>query len=80
MPRGRKSARNRYYRLIFNIFITDIFETYLFQQFVIDPEMAAKRKITKQQRKKEAKKRKMDVMKGKKVYKKRKQTDIDFDE
>ncbi|XP_026828311.1 small subunit processome component 20 homolog [Ooceraea biroi] len=42
------------------------------QQFVVDPELAAKHKLTRQQKKKEAKKRKLNSMKGKKVIKKRK--------
>ncbi|KAL6263531.1 hypothetical protein P5V15_006320 [Pogonomyrmex californicus] len=42
------------------------------QQFVTDPDLAAKRKLAKQQKKKEAKKRKLDNIKGKKTAKKRK--------
>ncbi|XP_011686919.1 PREDICTED: small subunit processome component 20 homolog isoform X2 [Wasmannia auropunctata] len=42
------------------------------QQFVIDPDLAAKRKLGKQQKKKEAKKRKMETIKGNKTVKKRK--------
>ncbi|XP_043248533.1 small subunit processome component 20 homolog [Colletes gigas] len=49
------------------------------QQFVTDPELAAKRKIARQQKKKEARKRKMDVMKGKKVTKKRRKKEVDLD-
>jgi len=39
---------------------------------VTDPDLAAKRKLAKQQRKKEAKKRKLDTIKGNKIAKKRK--------
>ncbi|KYN12679.1 Small subunit processome component 20 like protein [Trachymyrmex cornetzi] len=42
------------------------------QQFVTDPDLAAKRKLAKQQKKKEAKKRKLDSLKGNKIAKKRK--------
>ncbi|KAG5310535.1 UTP20 protein, partial [Acromyrmex insinuator] len=42
------------------------------QQFVTDPDLAAKRKLAKQQKKKEAKKRKLDSLKGNKTAKKRK--------
>ena len=49
------------------------------QQFVTDPELAAKRKIARQQKKKEAKKRKMNTMKGKKVMKKRPKKEVDLD-
>ncbi|XP_077259186.1 small subunit processome component 20 homolog [Temnothorax americanus] len=42
------------------------------QQFVTDPDLAAKRKLAKQQKKKEAKKRKLDTIKGRKTAKKRK--------
>lgn len=37
-----------------------------------DPDLAAKRKLAKQQKKKEAKKRKLDSIKGNKTAKKRK--------
>ncbi|XP_017792054.1 PREDICTED: small subunit processome component 20 homolog [Habropoda laboriosa] len=49
------------------------------QQFVTDPELAAKRKIAKQQKKKEAKKRKLDTIRGKKVMKKRPKKEVDLD-
>ncbi|XP_053970584.1 small subunit processome component 20 homolog [Hylaeus volcanicus] len=49
------------------------------QQFVTDPELAAKRKIARQQKKKEARKRKMDTMKGKKVTRKRRKKEVDLD-
>ncbi|KAL0099682.1 hypothetical protein PUN28_019823 [Cardiocondyla obscurior] len=49
------------------------------QQFVTDPELAAKRKIAKQQKKKEAKKRKLDTLKGRKIIKKRKKKELDND-
>ncbi|CAK9797535.1 Small subunit processome component 20 homolog [Anthophora quadrimaculata] len=49
------------------------------QQFVTDPELAAKRKIAKQQKKKEAKKRKLDSIKGKKVPRKRPKKEVDLD-
>ncbi|XP_015598459.1 small subunit processome component 20 homolog [Cephus cinctus] len=49
------------------------------QQFVTDPELAAKRKIARQQKKKEAKKRKMDSMKGRKPLKKKPRKDVDLD-
>ncbi|KAG7189774.1 hypothetical protein KM043_017437 [Ampulex compressa] len=41
------------------------------QQYVTDPELAAKRKISRQQKKKEARKRKLDAVRGKKVSRKR---------
>ncbi|XP_012535697.1 small subunit processome component 20 homolog [Monomorium pharaonis] len=48
------------------------------QQFVTDPDLAAKRKLAKQQKKKEAKKRKLDTIKGSKGAKKRKKkTELD---
>lgn len=37
-----------------------------------DPDLAAKRKLAKQQKKKEAKKRKLDIKKGNRIAKKRK--------
>jgi len=43
-----------------------------FYQFVTDPDLAAKRKLAKQQKKKEAKKRKLNTIKGNKIAKKRK--------
>ncbi|XP_003702176.2 small subunit processome component 20 homolog [Megachile rotundata] len=49
------------------------------QQFVTDPELAAKRKIARQQKKKEARKRKLDTMRGKKGTKKRPKKEIDLD-
>jgi len=48
------------------------FTYFFFYQFVTDPDLAAKRKLAKQQRKKEAKKRKLDTIKGNKIAKKRK--------
>ncbi|KAK0177605.1 hypothetical protein PV328_001642 [Microctonus aethiopoides] len=51
------------------------------QQFVIDPELAAKRKIARQQKKKEAKKRKMSQARGKKFAggkKSKKNTDLEI--
>ncbi|XP_012286717.1 small subunit processome component 20 homolog [Orussus abietinus] len=50
------------------------------QQFVTDPELAAKRKIARQQKKKEAKKRKMDVMKGKKTPRKKPKKEVNLEE
>lgn len=50
-------------------------------QFVIDPELAAKRKIARQQKKKEAKKRKMSQARGKKFAggkKSKKDTDLEI--
>lgn len=48
-------------------------------QFVTDPELAAKRKIARQQKKKEAKKRKSDRVTGKKRMKRaRKEVDLDI--
>ncbi|XP_066592766.1 small subunit processome component 20 homolog [Prorops nasuta] len=47
------------------------------QQFVTDPELAAKRKIAKQQKKKEAKKRMRETMKGKRKPWKKQKKDID---
>ncbi|KOX69407.1 Small subunit processome component 20 like protein [Melipona quadrifasciata] len=49
------------------------------QQFVTDPELAARRKITRQQRKKEAKKRKLDTVRGKKRPNKRIKKEVNFD-
>ncbi|KAF3425764.1 hypothetical protein E2986_10060 [Frieseomelitta varia] len=49
------------------------------QQFVTDPELAARRKIMRQQRKKEAKKRKLDTVRGKKRPNKRIKKEVDFD-
>lgn len=48
-------------------------------QFVTDPELAAKRKIARQQKKKEARKRKLDTLRGKKGVKKRPKKEIDLD-
>ncbi|XP_016914705.1 small subunit processome component 20 homolog [Apis cerana] len=48
------------------------------QQFVTDPELAAKRKIVRQQKKKEAKKRKLDIVRGKKNIKKTFEKKIDI--
>lgn len=48
-------------------------------QFVTDPELAAKRKIAKQQKKKEARKRKSSTIRGKKVVKKRPKKEVDLD-
>ncbi|XP_058805534.1 small subunit processome component 20 homolog [Phymastichus coffea] len=50
------------------------------QQYITDPELAAKRKIAKQQKKKEAKKRKMDNIKGKKNVRKRAKKEVDMEE
>ena len=49
------------------------------QQYVMNPELAAKRKIAKQQKKKEAKKRKMTEMKGKRPGKKRPRREVDLE-
>nr|XP_034172664.1 small subunit processome component 20 homolog [Osmia lignaria] len=49
------------------------------QQYVTDPELAAKRKIARQQKKKEARKRKSDTVRGKKGAKKRLKKEIDLD-
>ncbi|KAJ8667479.1 hypothetical protein QAD02_009142 [Eretmocerus hayati] len=49
------------------------------QQFVTDPELAAKRKIAKQQKKKVARKRKIDNMKGKKVVRKKPRKEVDLE-
>ncbi|KAI4482212.1 hypothetical protein M0804_008763 [Polistes exclamans] len=49
------------------------------QQFVTDPELAAKRKITRQQKKKESKKRKLDNARGKNISRKRSKKEIDLD-
>ncbi|XP_076242844.1 small subunit processome component 20 homolog [Calliopsis andreniformis] len=49
------------------------------QQYVTDPELAAKRKIARQQKKKEARKRKLDTVRGKKVMKKRPKKEVDLD-
>ncbi|XP_048263672.1 small subunit processome component 20 homolog isoform X2 [Bombus terrestris] len=49
------------------------------QQFVTDPELAAKRKIARQQKKKEAKKRKSDRVTGKKRTKKHARKEVDLD-
>ncbi|CAL7939981.1 unnamed protein product [Xylocopa violacea] len=49
------------------------------QQFVTDPELTAKRKIARQQKKKEARKRKLDAVRGKKVVKKRPKEEVDLD-
>lgn len=48
-------------------------------QFVTDPELAAKRKIARQQKKKEAKKRKSERMTGKKRTKKRARKEVELD-
>jgi len=53
---------------IFRNFIYVIFTL----QFVIDPDLAAKRKLARQQKKKEAKKRKLDNIKGNKINKRKK--------
>lgn len=45
---------------------------------MVHPDVAAKRKLARQQKKKEAKKRKLNSMKGKKVTKKRKK-EIDLE-
>ncbi|XP_072743036.1 small subunit processome component 20 homolog [Anoplolepis gracilipes] len=48
------------------------------QQFVINPDLAAKCKLARQQKKKESKKRKMENIKGNKIVKKRrKKVDLD---
>ncbi|KYN05358.1 Small subunit processome component 20 like protein [Cyphomyrmex costatus] len=48
------------------------------QQFVTDPDLAAKRKLAKQQKKKEAKKRKLNsIKKNKTAKKRRKKVDLD---
>ncbi|XP_076286265.1 small subunit processome component 20 homolog [Lasioglossum baleicum] len=49
------------------------------QQYVTDPELAAKRKIARQQKKKEARKRKTSTMRGKKMVKKRPRKEVDLD-
>ncbi|KAL2713487.1 small subunit processome component 20 [Vespula squamosa] len=49
------------------------------QQFVTDPELAAKRKIARQQKKKESKKRKLDNARGKNISRKRVKKEIDLD-
>nr|CAI5867716.1 unnamed protein product [Callosobruchus analis] len=49
------------------------------QLAVTDPEVYAKKKIKRQEKKKESKKRKMAEMKGKKAFKKRKVVDIELD-
>lgn len=46
-------------------------------QFVTDPDLAAKRKLARQQKKKEAKKRKLANIKGNKITKKRKKKELD---
>lgn len=58
----------------------DNFYLFFVLQFVTNPEIAAKRKIAKQQKKKEAKKRKMDTMKGRaKNGKRRRKEDVELD-
>nr|CAI5867718.1 unnamed protein product [Callosobruchus analis] len=49
------------------------------QLAITDPELYAKKKIKRQEKKKESKKRKMAEMKGKKTFKKRKVVDIELD-
>ncbi|XP_046606050.1 small subunit processome component 20 homolog [Neodiprion virginianus] len=49
------------------------------QEFITDPELAAKRKIARQQKKKEAKKRKMETMKGRKSFGKKPRREVNFD-
>ncbi|CAH2002387.1 unnamed protein product [Acanthoscelides obtectus] len=49
------------------------------QLAVTDPEIFAKKKLKRQERKKESKKRKMAEMKGKKLFKKRKVLDMELD-
>ncbi|KMR04659.1 small subunit processome component 20-like protein [Lasius niger] len=49
------------------------------QQFVVDPDLAAKRKLARQQKKKELKKRKINNIKGNKIVKKRRKK-VDPDE
>ncbi|KAL6428059.1 hypothetical protein ACFW04_008441 [Cataglyphis niger] len=49
------------------------------QQFVVDPDLAAKRKLARQQKKKESKKRKIDNIKENKIVKKRRKK-VDSDE
>lgn len=51
---------------------------FFLSQFVTDPELAAKRKIVRQQKKKEAKKRKLDIVRGKKNIKKISEKKIDI--
>lgn len=51
---------------------------FFLSQFVTDPELAAKRKIVRQQKKKEAKKRKLDIVRGKKNIKKTFEKKIDI--
>lgn len=51
---------------------------FFLSQFVTDPELAAKRKIVRQQKKKEAKKRKLDIVIGKKNIKKTFEKKIDI--
>lgn len=45
-----------------------------------DPELAAKRKIAKQQKKKDARKRKMQSLKGKKGIRKKIKKEVDLEE
>jgi U3 small nucleolar RNA-associated protein 20 len=47
-------------------------------QFVIDPDLAAKRKLARQQKKKEAKKRKLDNIKGNNIKKRKKTIDLEI--
>ncbi|XP_051172265.1 small subunit processome component 20 homolog [Leptopilina boulardi] len=49
------------------------------QQVITDPELAAKRKISKQQKKKVARKRKIECLKGKKISRKKPRREIDLE-
>lgn len=49
------------------------------QQVITDPELAAKRKISKQQKKKVARKRKIECLKGKKVSRKKPRREVDLE-
>ncbi|XP_043287121.1 small subunit processome component 20 homolog [Venturia canescens] len=49
------------------------------KQLVTDPELAARRKIARQQKKKDARKRKMTEMKGKKMRTKRPRKEVDLE-
>ncbi|XP_063986981.1 small subunit processome component 20 homolog [Diachasmimorpha longicaudata] len=51
----------------------------LTQQYVVDPELAAKKKIAKQQKKKEAKKRKRSEIQGKRKRDKRPRKEVDVE-
>lgn len=57
----------------------DFIKTFFFFQVVTDPELAAKRKIAKQAKKKGSKKRKMEKIKKKMIVTRIKK-DLDLDE